>query len=121
MAQQYDVSNNNEEQLWYYYKKDKDYGAIGGDNEQCLIQWYHFSCLQMSPSNVSKGKAFKLMDKKGHSGIQDYLSDYEMLAWLVPNLLTLQHLAVAFIALARTAEIADNLLIWVTPLQLSYK
>ena len=38
------------------------------------------------PSDVSKGKAFKLMDKKGHSGIQDYLPVYEMLAWLVPNL-----------------------------------
>ena len=42
---------------WCYCKKSEDYGPmIGCDNDQCPIEWFHFSCLKMSPSEAPKGK-----------------------------------------------------------------
>ena len=39
---------DHDENSWCYCKKGEDYGAmIGCDNDQCPIQWFHFSCLKM--------------------------------------------------------------------------
>ena len=36
-------------------QKGEDYGAmIGWDNDQCLIQWFYFSCLKMIPGQAPK-------------------------------------------------------------------
>ena len=42
---------------WCYCKKGEDYGPmIGCNNDQCPIEWFHFSCLKMPPSEAPKGK-----------------------------------------------------------------
>ena len=41
---------------WCYCKKGEDYGPmIGCDNNQCPIEWFHFSCLKMPPNEAPKG------------------------------------------------------------------
>ena len=43
--------------VWCYCRRDEEFDTmIGCDNEQCTIQWYHLSCLQIPQSHVPKGK-----------------------------------------------------------------
>ena len=43
--------------VWCYCRRDEEFDTmIGCDNEQCTIQWYHLSCLQIPQSHVLKGK-----------------------------------------------------------------
>ena len=40
-----------------YCRRDEEFDTIiGCDNEQCTIQWYHLSCLQIPQNHVPKGK-----------------------------------------------------------------
>ena len=49
--------DHDKENSWCYCKKGEDYGAmIDCDNDQCPIQWFHFSSLKMTPSQAPKGK-----------------------------------------------------------------
>ena len=47
--------------LWCYCKQDESFDyMIGCDNQDCRIQWFHLSCVQMRMEEVPEGEWFCL-------------------------------------------------------------
>jgi len=63
---QYNLQVSDEEQeseedatLWCYCRKDlPEEELVGCDNPECAIKWFHLSCLQLTTSELPKGKWF---------------------------------------------------------------
>ncbi|XP_065894857.1 uncharacterized protein [Dysidea avara] len=52
-------SSSDEQEGYCYCGKGEDYdNMICCDNKDCLIGWFHFSCLKMTKKDVPKGKYF---------------------------------------------------------------
>jgi len=53
-----DFFDSSQGSLWCYCQVDKQDEMVGCDNEECLIQWFHLSCLNLTVEQLLLGDWF---------------------------------------------------------------